>query len=196
MVKKQLSPVFDKNMFFEFSEMTKGSLETMKISIELMDYTLLLEDEVIGATEIDLTSVYYKPYHQFHMAWFSLVDPLNRHDDVVGYVLMNIEVLGPGDEPYVHETLTAEDTNETVHSDKVKVYGHLIIAECFKAEHVVSMNVGSKFNNLVVVINYGGISVRSSISENSNEGPSWNEVLYLAASLPNHSKNIQIELYH
>lgn len=62
--------------------------------------------------------------------------------------MANIEVLGPGDEPRVIEKITEDSTNQTVVSAKIKQEGHLIIAEIFKAEHMVPMNITTTKNKL------------------------------------------------
>jgi hypothetical protein len=62
--------------------------------------------------------------------------------------MANIEVLGPGDEPRVIEKITEDSTNQTVVSAKIKQEGHLIIAEIFKAEHMVPMNITTTKNRL------------------------------------------------
>lgn len=62
--------------------------------------------------------------------------------------MANIEVLGPGDEPRIIEKITEDSTNQTVVSAKIKQEGHLIIAEIFKAEHMVPMNITTTKNKL------------------------------------------------
>lgn len=61
-----LSPLFDKSFNFEFGKLEKGLLELAKIKIELWDYNRFFANDLIGAYEIDLTTVYYQPFHQFH----------------------------------------------------------------------------------------------------------------------------------
>lgn len=79
-------------------------------------------------------------------------------------------------------------------SSKIKQEGHLIIAEVFRAEHVVPMNITTKKNRLIVTLNYGGVT-QSTIDPEESLNPSFNQIIYLQAMLPNHSKNVQIELY-
>ena len=56
------------------------------------------------------------------------------------------------------------------------------------------MNLMKKSLDAFVVLNYGGANVKSSVVDDSN--PTWNEILYLQAMLPNHSKNVQVELWN
>lgn len=65
-VRETLNPLYDKSFNFEFSNLQKGVLELGKIKIELWDYNRFFANELIGAYEIDLTTVYYQPFHQFH----------------------------------------------------------------------------------------------------------------------------------
>lgn len=109
-------------------------------------------------------------------------------------MLANIDVLGPDDRPHVNEKITEDSTNQTVASAKIRQVGHLIIAEVFRGDHIVPMNMETKASNTYVQINYGGVSTRSEAIQSNN--PDWNEILYLQAMLPNHSKNVQIELWN
>ena len=77
---------------------------------------------------------------------------------------------------------------------KIKQYGHQIIVELFKGEHLVPMTVWKETVNAYVRIRFAGSEVRSqTISSNSN--PHWNEMMFIQAMLPNHSKFLLIELY-
>lgn len=126
----------------------------------------------------------------------TLIDPFDVREGVLGYINTSIDVLGPDDEPVIRESITAEDTQETVLSSKIKGEGHLIIAEVFRGEHIVPMKVATKKNRNYIRLNYGGSTVETFTNENDDVNPEWNEILYLQATLPNHSKNVQVELYN
>lgn len=193
-VKKTLSPLWDKNFNFELNNVTKGELEFLTLTFEVFDQRFPFMSHSIGKYEIDLSSVYFQKHHQYYMTWFTLFDPSNVKEGAVGYLQCNIDVLGPGDKPHINEKITEDSTKQTVISPKIKQQGHLIIAEVFKAEHLVPMNIMKRSLNAVVVINYGGIRESTRVVDDSN--PIWNEMVYLRAMMPNHSKNIQIELWN
>jgi Ca2+-dependent lipid-binding protein len=192
--KKTLSPVWDKSFTFEFSNLKKQDLESAIITVEVFDSQYLVFSESVGKYEIDLTSVYYEQYHQFYRTWFTLVDADDKKEGCMGYVMLSIDVLGPSDKPHVREKITEDSVTQTVISKKIPQIGFLVIAEIFRAEHLVSMNMMKKTNDAIVKLNYGGASVSSSIVDDNN--PTWNEVLYLQAMMPNHSKNLQVELWN
>jgi Ca2+-dependent lipid-binding protein len=192
--KKTLSPVWDQSITFEFSDLKKQDLETAIITIDVFDSQYLVFSKQVGRYEIDLTTVYYEQYHQFYRTWFTLVDPEDKKEGIMGYVLLSIDVLGPNDKPYVREKITEDSTTQTVVSKKIQQTGYLIIAEVFRAEHLASMNMTKKTNDSLVKLNYAGATVSSSVVDDNN--PTWNEILYLQAMLPNHSKNLQIELWN
>jgi Ca2+-dependent lipid-binding protein len=192
--KKTLSPLWDQSFTFEFSDLKKSDLQSTIITIELFDEQYFILKESVAKYEIDLSSVYYEKYHQYYRTWFTLVDPEDKKEGLMGYILMNIDVLGPGDRLHVNEKITEDSVSQTVVSRKIPQIGYLIIAELFRAEHLAPMNITKRSIEAKVKINYGGVSVSSSVQDDSN--PTWNEILYLQAMLPNHSKNLQIELWN
>lgn len=190
--KKTLSPLWDQNIAFEVSNLKKSDLESATITFEVFDRQFLLFSESLGRYEIDLTTVYYQKHHQYYMTWFTLTDPKDSGQGVQGYIKANIDVLGPHDKPFINEKITEDSTSQTVVSTKLKQLGHLIIAEVFRGEHIAPMNVTKKAVDAYVKINYAGCTSRTDYVNDTN--PTWNEILYLATKLPNHSKNIQIEV--
>jgi Ca2+-dependent lipid-binding protein len=192
--KKTLSPLWDQNFAFEFPNLKKSDLEAATITFEIFDRQFLIFSESLGRYEIDLTTVYYQKYHQYYMTWFTLADSGDAKQGVQGYVKANIDVLGPNDKPHVNEKITEDSTSQTVVSSKLKQLGHLIIAEVFRGEHIVPMNVTKKTVDAYVKVNYGGCTSRSDYVNETN--PTWNEILYLGTMLPNHSKNVQIEVWN
>lgn len=61
---------------------------------------------IIGAYELDATSVYFSLHHEFYRTWLTLTDPTDEREGIMGYILCNITVLGPKDEPVVHDATT------------------------------------------------------------------------------------------
>lgn len=192
--KKTLSPVWDKNVTFEFFNLKKHDLESAIITVEVFDSQYMVFSQSVGKYEIDLTTVYYEEGHQYDRTWFTLVDAEDKKEGCMGYVMLTIDVLGPSDKPKINRKITEDSVTQTVVSRKIQQIGFLIIAEVFRAEHLVSMNMTKKTNDSLVRVNYAGSTVSSRVVDDIN--PTWNEVLYLQAMLPNHSKNLQIELWN
>lgn len=71
--KKTLSPLFDRSFNFEFQNLKKSQLESMKITIVIKDKGFLIDNH-LGGYEIDLTSVYFQKNHMFNKTWFTLFD--------------------------------------------------------------------------------------------------------------------------
>lgn len=192
--KKTLSPLWDQSFAFELKDLTKGQLESATITFEVYDKQYYVFSKLIGKYEIDLSTIYYQKYHQYYMTWFTLVDTTDEKEGLTGYIKCNIDVLGPDDKPHVNEKITEDSTSQTVVSSKIRQQGHLIIAELFRSEHIAPMNMTKKSIDGYVKINYGGATISSKVVDSAN--PVWNQILYLQAMLPNHSKNIQIELWN
>ena len=65
-IKDTLSPLYDKSFNYEFTNLDKGKLEAGKIKIEVWEYNRFFPNELMGSYEIDLTTVYYQPHHQYN----------------------------------------------------------------------------------------------------------------------------------
>lgn len=76
----------------------------MTICFTVMDKRSFIQaDAIIGAYEIDLTSIYFSYQHEIYMAWLTLTDPTDEVEGAMGYLKVTISVLGPKDEPPVHD---------------------------------------------------------------------------------------------
>lgn len=195
-VKRTLTPVWDQQFNFEFERLTKSQLETMKISIEVIDKGLVdIFNSHLGGYEVDLTTVYFNLNHMFHKTWFTLFDFEENFEGCMGYVKATIEVLGPRDEPTIVEAITDDPSGErTVISSKIRPKGHMIIAEVYRAEYIAPIALGSRYVNPYVKVKYGGIE-KSTKRLSNTANPDFNQIMFIPVMLPNHSKNVYIELY-
>ena len=196
---KTLNPLFDKIFNFEFQDLKKSELETLKISIEVRDRTFFYVPYLhnhLGGYEIDMTSVYFNLNHMYDKTWFTLFDFDEEFEGCMGFVKATIEVLGPDDEPTITEGITDDPSVEkTVISSKIKPKGHLIMAEIYKAEFLTPVGVLSRKLDPYINIKYGGMSKQTKkLRDTSN--PEFNQIVLLQAVLPNHSKHIFVELWH
>lgn len=60
---------------------------------------------------MDLTSVYFQMNHEYFHTWLTLTDPTDEIEGPTGYLFVNVSVLGPNDEPVVHDI---EDAKKAV----------------------------------------------------------------------------------
>lgn len=61
---------------------------------------------IIGSYELDLTSVYFSYNHEMYRTFFALSDPTDEREGQMGFILANVAVLGPNDEPVIHDVST------------------------------------------------------------------------------------------
>ena len=169
----------------------------MKITFRIQDSVFFgFSDNHLGGYEIDLTSVYFNKNHMYLKTWFTLFDFEEQIEGCIGYVKATIEVLGPDDKPTITESITDDPSIEkTVISKKIRPRGHLIMAEIYKAEFLSPINMTTRSVDPYVRIKYGGMQEETQkIKDNSN--PEFNQIIFLPALLPNHSKDVFIELWH
>lgn len=194
-----MNPLFDKIFNFEFRNLKKTELEMMKINFEVQDRTFAFVPYIsthLGGYEIDVSSVYFNLNHMYEKTWFTLFDFEEQFEGCMGYVKATIEVLGPGDEPTITEAITDDPSVEkTVISPKIRPKGHLIMAEIYKAEFLSPLGLFSRKLDPYVVVKYGGMSKQTKKIEDTSN-PEFNQIIFLSAILPNHSKHVFVELWH
>lgn len=114
----------------------------------------------------------------------------------MGFVKATIEVLGPHDEPYIADEDEEDSASEkTIISPKIRSKGHLIVAEIFRAESLIPININTRKLDSYVTVKYGGNSVELEEVEGS-ANPTFNKAVFLKAMLPNHSKHVYVELWN
>lgn len=57
---------------------------------------------------MDLTSVYFQLNHEYFHTWLTLTDPEDEIEGPTGYLFVNVSVLGPNDEPVIHDIENAK----------------------------------------------------------------------------------------
>ncbi len=80
--KKCLNVVFDEVLYFEFKDCFPNELETSKINISVFDANTIRRNELIGAYQFDLATVYYKPHHEVYKQWAALSDTTNKFEGI------------------------------------------------------------------------------------------------------------------
>lgn len=85
-----------------------------------------LTSSLLGTYEIDLSSIYSEEHHELYQTWLTLTDPTDKRyslhiyrEGVMGYLLVNISLLGPNDQPYVRTLASQRGLHEK--NDKIKM---------------------------------------------------------------------------
>ncbi len=64
----------------------------------------------LGAYEIDFTSIYFSYQHEMYRTWLTLSDPTGESQGaILGYLLVDVCLMGPQDEPPVHDLNAQKD---------------------------------------------------------------------------------------
>lgn len=94
--------------------MKKAELQNTTINISAYDRkNAILGNTIIGSYELDLSSIYFNLNHEFYRTYLSLSDPTDEREGCMGYVLVNVTVLGPEDEPFIHDVSTEKKADAT-----------------------------------------------------------------------------------
>jgi hypothetical protein len=100
-VLNNLNPIFNEPITFFLKGMSHDQLNEASIRFTVSD-NRLIKSAIIGVYEMDLTTIYFHQDHEYYQTWLTLTDPTDTREGVMGYLLVNINVLGPNDEMVVH----------------------------------------------------------------------------------------------
>jgi len=146
-----------------------------------------------------MTTVYFSEGHEIWREFFALSDPKDELQGSMGFVKASISMLGINDKPVVHEAITDDpNANKTRVSGKLKQYGHQIFCELLKAEHLIPLSAAFRFANAQVRLRYAGAVCDSKMKDDvrKNNNPDFTQCLMIQSMLPNHSKNLLVELWN
>lgn len=114
--------------------MTLEDLDRSSITLTVYDKkTFILSDSLLGSFTLDWTNVYFKRNHEIYRGWLMLSDPEDIVEGVMGYLLVDIAVLGPQDKVTVHDSAFIKDPvwvvviladNYRRHSDNAQARTH------------------------------------------------------------------------
>ena len=116
--------------------------------------------------------------------WLTLTDPTDEREGIMGYLFVDVAVLGPNDEMVVHEVSKKDGAKkDSTAPVKVKLFGHVIQFQLIKAENMPPLDLTTDSIDAYVHINYSGGQIKSSVVTSRN--PVFHEQLNLATFLPN-----------
>ncbi|KAH7491166.1 Dysferlin [Phytophthora ramorum] len=151
---KQLSCVFDEYLYFNFRKLDKDTVQQGSIKISVFDADgpgssanrsaiSRSFDDLVGFFSVDIPYVYFQPDHELKRKWVALVGSgTTNSDNIQGYVLLSLVVLGPGDKMKLYDP--AEDRDPDEHLVKTKADINSMV--------LVPPRVSQKLSFLVVTI--------------------------------------------
>lgn len=111
-------------------------------------------------------------FHEIYRGWLTLSDPLDQIEGPVGYLLVNIAVLGPDDKIMVHDSAFIKDPvhhkitqlttiEDTITNVKTPQIDFSITAQIYRAESLVPLDLASRSVDAFVVAKFSGQKVSS-----------------------------------
>lgn len=157
--------------------MKKSELENLTITFTAIDKKMIvLKDAVIGQYQMDLTSIYFSLNHELYHTWLTLSDPTDEREGIMGYLFVNVAVLGPNDEPVVHDVSSEKKADaadeKQIMPMKIKQTSYSLIIHLYKGENMVPLDLISSEIDAYVQVKYAGIKLRSNVVTSRN--PEWN----------------------
>ncbi|KAL4431869.1 hypothetical protein ABPG74_012681 [Tetrahymena malaccensis] len=196
-IKNQSNPVFNQGWTFYFKSLKMEQLQDITIRISVLDKSSHFVTHIIGSYEIDLTSVYFQLGHEYFHTWLTLTDPTDEVEGPTGYLYVNLSVLGPGDEPVLHDIENAKKAGsgkeKSLVPQKVVQTGHLIEINIYRAENLPCLDNSLDSIDAYVIAKFGGFMAQTHVVKSRN--PEWNECIKLQCMLPCQSKQITIQVY-
>lgn len=110
-----------------------------------------------------------------YRTFLALSDPTDEREGSMGFILANICVLGPDDEPVIHDVTTEKSADatkgQTMMPKKINQWSHQIKINLLKGEHMVPLDITSAEIDAYIVVKYGGSKIKSKTVTSRN--PEW-----------------------
>lgn len=93
------------------------------------------------------------------MGWLNLFDPYDKREGVQGFLKVNIQVVGPNDEPIIHDLadMKKAETEKNFFSQKTVPEGHQVLVDIYRAENLAPMNAVIIDSKYYVKLKYSGV---------------------------------------
>ena len=167
-------------LFFEFSNLSIDDLETAMIKINLLDHDFIGANNLIGHFTVDMSFIYkMNKDHELYRMWIAVTDPNDETSTITGYIKITINVLGPGDKPPVHDPtkdlkkLDDNGVSKLFTPGRVKMTGHIIKFNIYRAEHLAPLDLISNALDSYVKIAFAGNKALTKVIE-QDRNPEFN----------------------
>lgn len=171
------NPIWQESFYFHFEDMSVQELDRSKITFNLYDKNhFIIANSHLAQFELDWTNVYFRRFHEIYRGWLTLADPREESEGPVGYLLVNIAVLGPEDKIMVHDSAFIKDPlttiEDTITNPKTPLIDYSLTVEVYRAESLVPLDLASRNVDAYVVAKFSGNKVNTSVITSLN--PEWN----------------------
>ena len=85
------------HMFFDKTFDSSEEFEAEKLKISVMDYNMVGFNSVVGATELDLVSIYFSKDHAIEHRWVILNNMSKDFERIMGFLKFSVQVYAKGD---------------------------------------------------------------------------------------------------
>lgn len=95
---------------------------------------IIIKKSLVGVVEVDWTNIYFRRNHEIYRGWLCLTetDETESLDQPLGYLLVNVAILGPQDKQIVHDSKFIKDPlttiEETITIKKMRLMDYAIKA--------------------------------------------------------------------
>ena len=158
---------WNEHLFFELRGLTKGDLETAKITYKLLDKGFLKSNQ-LGLYEFDVSSIYSSnKEHACLHSWISMSNPESEdYSEVTANIKSSVAVAGPNDKQIPIEEDPDLDFSNIMQQPQVKNKFIQLTFHFFRAEKIISMDsslVGKGKSDVYIQLDNKGIKKKSSV---------------------------------
>ena len=189
-------------------------LQTFELTIEVHDYNNFMSNELVGSYSIGLSTLHKSSCHEFFNVWLTLMN-VEKGKEPQGYLKINAFIVGPDDQPPVHqvgEHIDIEDDDDEdlilnpsqqierkaregriqiLETPNVAKKGYLLSLNIYKAEGLeLEDDVVNPFASIRIA---GIIDKTDTVSVNQN--PSWNANFRIPVFMPILNDKIIIRIW-
>lgn len=184
------------HFFFNKKIEDEQYLFSNKLKIELVNFSKIGKDSILGEINVDLISIYREPYHSILHMWGGFSNYKNNVEKVIGFVKFSVSLLGKKDEPVILEkekylTKRRKGSKLETHIGKkgdkganlllapqIKMKHYQFKISLIKAEELMKLDMFVGWIDPYVTVTYGNASISTEFISN-NKNPVFGKLIYV-----------------
>ncbi|KAL4472061.1 hypothetical protein ABPG72_007110 [Tetrahymena utriculariae] len=179
--------IWGDHIFIEHYVKSKEEINNGFMTIIIKNHHSLLQDEIIGTYQLDLTQIYLEKDHLLEHKWIGITNVDQDFSKIQGFIKISAKLIHQDDKNYIflkeetdqeEKQRTKQNILKVLFSPSVQQESYIIKVKLFRALNLKKMDLIGHIDPYII-FEYGGIEYKTKWIDN-NKNPEW----FLGIQLP------------